>query len=457
MNKDKKDKSVGNKGEKSKGKSLPDNVVHFPSLPSSVVNDEFVNGIIDAVFNGEETINLSDEERSAAATLIKALARELSPGIKSSIDDDPSFLINTLNRSEMSSIAKNVKRLSKHGRFMLADCLDCMFNAETIRGIAKSKGIKVKRNEKKSETLKALSEFMLSPDTILKLIYWSTPEELEVMMTIGLKKGSFIPGPDDVMPTIFMRCNYIYPIESGFILAEDFWDVFKKLYHSKQVKKEYDRFSWIQKCLGVSLDFYGKIPLSVLAMVVGQNSKYAADEQQLKDHILSQPPDYIEFTLEGDLIEGMSEYSEETEEKIRPDNRPYYIPSVSDIDSGQLIPVPAEIIIGKLIAFLSRNYGIDDDELFEMTYDLYYGIADNEKEAAVVDFHDIIRGYNYRKSFKPIEKIIDELEPHVRKIVNHGFTDAELEELPNKVAKEGKKVVPIRAKRSRKKKGDGEK
>ena len=391
--------------------------------------------------------SLSERDQKYVSGLIEEWLRILrTPAVDIffRIDDDYYTILfdetNLVNRKRLRAIG----RLPENANFK--DFLDAYCNRDDLHLISIGKDIFVNRRTRKAEAVDIMGEKMLEAQHILPYMLWSTPEEMVTFFDIIDEPEGYSTEYEDSLPIAFSKGKYVFPCEDNCMrVADDVADVVATIWNKDNFQSVYDDYVWLQDCADAAITLYGIVPLDVLVTLVNLRPQRQFTHEQIKAMLLTQPNDFSTIVVTESYICDSNDlrYLPQMTEYLN--DEPYYIPPLPMLLAGNLFTTPAKVTNTKIFNFLFNVLGIDEETANETVFteaaELPVIISEVTANATKADRERLV-------------KLIEELDPAVRKMKNHGFTDQELAELNKKRANDHRKIVRLDERRRKKKQDD---
>ena len=420
------------------------------------------------------TLNLGDEPKIAEVLSEMENNPDIKDGYYEGMADDVVYMLRDLTADFCRQAGNDffkflpegenerfARRISVIGNMpaetVLSDMLDAGLSREELQDVSVTKNIFVGSRTKKKEAVTVVAEAMLDPMRIMPYIFWSTPEEMATFFDMAASHTGYKIGEDDYLPFAFLEGGYIYPSGDGlFRIPVDVLDAVEKLWNDDELQNIYDSYIWLQDCLDAAAILYGLFPVHILTTLYNLSHKYKSDNDQILEMLLTQPRDYAAFTVNGECVYEKSERGHLPHMLTFLNDAPYFVPTLEALEAGNFITTPAKIVNSRLFDFVCNILRYNPDEATELVWELNdYRVMGLEGHTDYKELIDELTCETSANNRKRLQKIINELDPFLRKMCNHGFTDGELANIKKEQAKSKNKIVVFDELRRKKKKKGG--
>ena len=374
--------------------------------------------------------------------------------IRDAIENELEY-IEWQNQRKYAAIAK--KKPTK-----LADYLNVLYTKDELLDLAMVKGIRdVRRQDRKAVIADVIAKRMLTYFRIVSYLLWTTPEEAETLRLIADSADGYSPDLEfDDMPHAFIAGHYVFAIDiDTWRMPTDVAATIKKVWDNEHFQANYYNYVWVRDCLELADYLYMLAPISVLLKIINQKPGFDMKKEQLIEVLRTQPYDVRVYSASERFVihESNEPYIDELNHNFNKGS--YYIPPLQVIESGIIVTPAARVIITNMCNYFASTCHTNIEVAQEFSWTIYEALARGREAEYVGDMAgkhpsviDIRGAATRRRVEKRLRNFVEELDPLVRKVNNHGFTDLEVNAMAQAKANQKNNVVRLDDKRETKKK-----
>ena len=337
--------------------------------------------------------------------------------------------------SESASLPDEESMYIKVLPYQLHEMLETSCKADLVE-LARHKGLRIKQSMRKANFVAELAQAMLNPETMRRYLLWLPAGEMYHLLTeLKISDAEWMRPliNEEILKDYTMRVWYKigyggYNDFGRTVVTEDVAALLREIL-TEDFLQQYHQYWWLNQVIQISDVLYLLIPRDIFQQLLVEWNGFQLTEQEVLSAIEKRPADLTRIEVDQEYIVtepvpmGMA-----AEPYLRHPGDAYFLPTEQQIWLNDVLTSQVKSLLKRAnIQFMRDWDGSEDGGIMEMLTGCIPLVMANVPE------REIRRQFREKYSEQPaldqlwkdVRSHLRQMAPYIRKITNHGFTDAE--------------------------------